>query len=218
MTHRTPRRVLGLFAAALAAAAAAALLPAAPAAAASLPPGIPSASEARSQLAGLQVRPEGASEPYDRSLFPHWGAVDGNCNAREYVLRRDGENVETDNACRAVSGTWFSAFDGETTTDPSTFDIDHLVPLAEAWRSGADTWSSSKRWSFANNVEGPLLWAVTASSNRGKGDQDPSDWQPSRSAVHCDYAKSWINAKHRYGLAVDSDEKAALTGMLDGSC
>ncbi|WP_017537406.1 HNH endonuclease family protein [Nocardiopsis halophila] len=218
MPHRSPRRVLGTTAAALAAAAAAALLPAVPAAAASLPPGIPTESEARSRLDGLTVRPEGASSPYDRSLFPHWEGVEGNCNAREYVLRRDGTGVETDGACRAVSGTWSSPYDGAGTTDPSDFDIDHMVPLAEAWRSGADTWSSAKRRSFANNVEGPLLWAVSASSNRAKSDQDPSDWQPSRSAVHCAYAASWIESKHRYALTVDWDEKDALRGMLDRAC
>ncbi|MBB6171091.1 hypothetical protein HNR23_001151 [Nocardiopsis mwathae] len=191
--------------------------PAAPAAA-SVPPGIPSKSTAQSQLNGLTVQAEGSSAGYDRSLFPHWITIEGNCNAREYVLRRDGSNVRTDDQCRPISGSWYSAFDGVTTTDPSTFDIDHLVPLAEAWRSGADSWSTSKRRDFANDVNAPALWAVTATSNRAKGDKDPADWMPPRTAAHCDYAKAWINVKHRYRLTVDSAEKSALQGTLNSRC
>ncbi|MFW5418562.1 HNH endonuclease [Nocardiopsis sp. CNT-189] len=218
-TPRFPRTLLGGAAAVLLAAAGLAAF-ASPAGAgvqaASLPPGIPSTADARTQLAGLDVREESESSPYDRSLFPHWNAVEGNCNAREYVLRRDGDGVEVDDACRAVAGSWFSEFDGVTADDASDIQIDHMVALKEAWRSGADSWSSAKRTSFANNVEGPLLWAVTGSSNQSKGDKDPSDWMPPRAESHCDYAKAWINSKHRYDLAVDDAEKSALEGVLNG--
>ncbi|GAA1102156.1 HNH endonuclease family protein [Nocardiopsis composta] len=222
MTHRTPRfprTPLGRSAAVLFAAAGLAAL-ASPAEAsveaASLPPGIPSTADARTQLAGLDVREESESSPYDRSLFPHWNTVEGACNAREYVLRRDGEGVQVDDECRAVAGSWFSEFDGVTADDPADIQIDHMVPLKEAWRSGADSWSSAKRTSFANNVEGPLLWAVSGSSNQSKGDKDPAEWLPPRTESHCDYAKAWINSKHRYDLAVDDAEKGALEGMLNG--
>ncbi len=183
-----------------------------------LPPGIPSKSAAQSQLNSITVRAEGASSAYDRALFPHWITIEGACDTRKYVLRWDGYNVTVDSQCRAISGSWYSDYDGVTTTDPSTFDIDHMVPLAEAWRSGADTWTTSKRRDFANDVTSPQLWAVTASSNRAKGDKDPAKWMPPRTAVHCDYVKSWINVKYRYGLTVDSAEKTALQNTLNTRC
>ncbi|ASU84615.1 HNH endonuclease [Nocardiopsis gilva YIM 90087] len=213
----TRRRVFGFLSTASAAVLLLVLVPAAPAAAA-VPPGIPTKATAQSQLNGLTVKSEGASSDYDRSLFPHWVTISGNCNAREYVLRRDGSNVRTDDRCRATSGSWYSEFDGVSTNDSSTFDIDHLVPLSEAWRSGADRWSTTKRRDFANDVNSPALWAVNASSNRAKGDQDPADWMPPRTAIHCKYVKAWINVKHRYNLAVNSAEKSALQSTLNNRC
>lgn len=39
-------------------------------------------------------------------------------------------------SCRVVSGLWHDAYTGETVRDPGELDVDHLVPLAEAHRSG----------------------------------------------------------------------------------
>ncbi|MFJ8582537.1 HNH endonuclease family protein [Micromonospora sp. NPDC093277] len=187
-------------------------------ASAAVPPGIPTKATAQSQLNSLTVRAEGASSAYDRALFPHWVAVEGTCDAREYVLKYDGSNVTVDSTCKATAGSWYSEYDGVTTTDASSFDIDHMVPLAEAWNSGADTWTTAKRRDFANDVSSPQLWAVSASSNRSKGDKDPAKWMPPRTAIHCSYVKSWINVKYRYGLAVDSAEKTALQNNLNSRC
>ena len=63
----------------------------------------------------------------------------------EYVLKRDGTNVVVDSACAATSGTWFSPYDGATWTAASDVDIDHMVPLKNAWISGANTWTAAKR-------------------------------------------------------------------------
>src|SRR3712207_6970625 len=49
-----------------------------------------------------------------------------------------------------VSGRWFDPYGGETYTDPSDIDVDHIVPPANAWRSGASSWDTAKRESFAN--------------------------------------------------------------------
>lgn len=51
----------------------------------------------------------------------------------EFVLERDGTNVVVNNACVAQSGSWRSKYDGETTTNASDLDIDHMVPLKNAW-------------------------------------------------------------------------------------
>ncbi|QSB04038.1 HNH endonuclease family protein [Natronoglycomyces albus] len=185
---------------------------------ASIPPGIPTLSQAQSQLNGLTVEPEGSRDGYSRDLFPHWRVVESPCTARQYVLVRDGSNVQTDSNCQPTSGSWFSEFDGETTTNAGDFDIDHMVPLAEAWRSGAASWTTAERAEFANDVNSSALWAVSRSSNASKGDRDPAEWMPPRTAIHCDYAKSWINVKHLYDLSVDAAERSALQSTLDTAC
>lgn len=179
-------------------------------------PGMVAAEEARAQLAGLKVAPADGMKGYSRSKFSHWSEQGDKCNTRELVLHRDGKDVVQDDECRAVSGTWTSLYDGVTVSDAAKMDIDHMVPLAEAWRSGASTWDADKRKAFANDRGSPQLLAVTASSNRSKGDQSPDLWQPDK-AFWCDYGRAWTTVKSGYGLSVTKPEKATLTEML-GTC
>jgi hypothetical protein len=179
------------------------------------PPGIPSKATAQSQLNGLRVAAQGSTSGYSRDLFPHWITISGACNTRETVLRRDGSNVVTDSSCAATSGRWYSPYDGATWTAASDVDIDHIVPLAEAWRSGASGWTTSRRQAFANDLSRPQLVAVTDNVNQAKGDQDPASWQPPLSSYRCTYAKMWIATKSYWGLAAQSAEKSALQGMLN---
>jgi hypothetical protein len=195
-------------------AAAAASVSLAPAALAA-PPNIPSKATAQSELNALTVAAEGSMTGYSRDLFPTWITISGTCNTREWVLKRDGTSVVTGGDCVPTSGSWFSEYDGVTISPSSGVDIDHVVPLAEAWRSGAAAWSTSTRQGFANDVTRPQLIAVSASSNRSKGDQDPSTWQPTRTAYRCTYSKMWIASKSYWGLWLQSTEKSALQVMLN---
>jgi hypothetical protein len=179
------------------------------------PPGIPSKASAQSQLNGLTVATEGSSSGYSRDLFPHWITISGACNTRETVLKRDGSNVVVNSSCAVTSGSWYSPYDGATWTNAADVDIDHIVPLSEAWRSGASSWTTSRRQSFANDLSHPQLIAVTDNVNQSKGDQDPSTWQPSRTAYRCTYAKMWISSKSFWGLRLQSSEKSALQTMLN---
>lgn len=195
-------------------ASAATLLSGSPAQAA--PPTPVSADTARGYLAQLTVRPEGSSDGYSRDKFPHWSTQSGACNTREVVLKRDGENVQQDGSCAAVSGTWKSAYDNATWTQASDLDIDHVVPLSEAWKSGANTWTTDRRKGFANDLGQPQLIAVTDNVNQAKGDKDPAEWMPSVTSYHCFYARMWVDVKQHYGLSVDPAEKSALTSVLNG--
>jgi hypothetical protein len=179
------------------------------------PPNIPSASTAVSRLATLTVAAESHGSTYNRDLFPHWITITGSCNTREQVLKRDGTNVVVNSSCAPTSGSWFSPYDGATWTNPADVDIDHMVPLAEAWASGAWAWSTSQRQTYANDLGGPELWAVTDNVNQSKGDKDPAEWQPSRTSFRCTYARAWVQVKYFYHLTVDSAERSALTGMLN---
>jgi hypothetical protein len=99
------------------------------------PPNIPSTSSANTLLAGLTVAAQGSQDGYSRDLFPHWITISGKCNTRETVLKRDGTNVETSSACASTSGSWYSPYDGATWTAASDLDIDHVVPLSNAWKA-----------------------------------------------------------------------------------
>ncbi|GAA4102363.1 hypothetical protein GCM10022248_89190 [Nonomuraea soli] len=137
------------------------------------------------------------------------------CNAREVVLKRDGENVATNASCAAVSDTLRSPYDGGEWTRASDVDIDHMVALAEAWRSGAHAWLPSKRRQFANSLTDSQLWAVTDSVNQTKGDKESSVWKPPLVSFWCIYARSWISVKYDWRLTQQASEKSAQQAMLD---
>lgn len=178
-------------------------------------PGMVSAAVARTQLAALAVGKPGTMAGYSRDKFTHWAEQGDKCDTREVVLRRDGKNVTQDAQCRAVSGTWKSLYDGAEITDAAKLDIDHMVPLAEGWRSGAAGWDAAKRKAFANDLTRPQLLAVSAASNRSKGDQSPDLWQPPDKTSWCLYGRAWTTVKSYYGLTVTQPEKAMLTTMID---
>ena len=179
------------------------------------PPDPPAVSTSRQYLNELTVRAEGSTTGYSRDLFPHWHTVSGTCDTREEVLKRDGSNVVTNSACESTSGRWYSVYDATWVEDDSGIDIDHMVPLAEAWKSGANAWTTAHREEYANDRTRAQLIAVSASSNRSKGDRDPASWQPTNASVHCIYAREWIWVKHYYELSVQADEKTALQTMLN---
>ncbi|PGH06876.1 hypothetical protein GX51_02121 [Blastomyces parvus] len=181
------------------------------------PPNIPSPTEARSLLASIAVAPQGPQDGYDRDLFPHWITIEGACNTRETVLKRDGTDVDVGSDCYPSTGSWHSLYDGETWTQASDLDIDHVVPLSNAWKSGAAEWAEAKRRDFANDLENPQLIAVTDNVNQEKSDAGPEEWKPPLAAYHCEYASMWVKVKSVYELTITDAEKAALADML-GTC
>ncbi|MFI5607243.1 HNH endonuclease family protein [Amycolatopsis sp. NPDC051903] len=166
---------------------------------------------ARRQLAGLRVAPADTGAHYSRADWPHWSIVAGDCDARETVLRNQGRGVTTGAHCTVTAGTWTSPYDGTTVTRPGALDIDHMVPLAEAARSGTRGWTRAQRERYPNDTR-LVLVAVTAKSNRSKGDQDPAHWLPARD--RCGYVAHWVAVKATYGMTVDTAEHDAIASVL----
>ncbi len=165
----------------------------------------------------LTIAPDQLSG-YERTLFKHWIDADKDkCDTRKEVLIQEAVSIpKLSSDCVFNGGKWISAYDGLATTDYSTLDIDHMVPLSEAWRSGAWKWSPAQREAFANDLtDSRSLIAVTASLNRQKSDQDPSTWLPL--VDKCTYVSNWIAIKVRYSLTVDTAEATALTTLV-ASC
>jgi hypothetical protein len=155
---------------------------------------------------------------YNRALFKHWIDADKDgCDTRAEVLIEEAITKPKVGAkCKLTGGKWISSYDGKTITNASLLDVDHMVPLAEAWRSGAWKWSSAKRQAFANDLDDArALIAVTLSTNRSKGDKDPALWVPAKE--QCTYVDNWIAIKVKYSLTVDAKEATKLNTLIN-SC
>ena len=168
-----------------------------------------------SLIQSLTVAPE-RTTGYDRNLFKHWVDEDGDgCDSRKEVLIQESITpVTLGTGCLIIGGKWVSAYDLQETTDSSTFDVDHMVPLKEAWDSGAWNWSAASRQAFANDLSfAHSLIAVSASSNRSKSDRDPVNWLPTNTDYLCEYTVAWVQVKARWSLSVDAAEKTKLLSL-----
>jgi Protein of unknown function (DUF1524)/Excalibur calcium-binding domain len=168
-------------------------------------------------LDGLTVKGRAPKTGYARDRFGRaWIDTDHNhCDTRDDILRRDLTQDAVTGGCEVTSGVLHDPYTGKViryTRGHSEVDIDHLVPLSDAWQKGAAKWPESKREALAND---PLnLLAVDASTNRGKGDGDAATWLPPRKTFRCAYVARQIAVKRKYGLWVTGAEKAAMGRVL----
>ncbi|NES13101.1 MULTISPECIES: HNH endonuclease family protein [Micromonospora] len=168
-------------------------------------------------VAGLPVATE-VRTGYSRDLFPHWIDADHDgCNTRNEVLLAEAVSAPTvSGTCTLSGGRWYSYYDNAYWTLTGDLDIDHMVPLAEAWDSGARNWTTSRRQAYANDLgDSRALAAVTDNVNQAKGDQDPATWLPPYASARCRYVDEWVAVKIRWRLTVDSAEKSALTSWAN---
>ncbi|MFF4617725.1 HNH endonuclease family protein [Nonomuraea jabiensis] len=171
----------------------------------------------RAAVADLAVATE-SREGYKRTSFRHWVDADGDgCSARAEVLIAEAIDPPTVGPkCALTGGVWYSYYDDAVVDSASGLDVDHLVPLAEAWDSGASAWDGTKREAYANYLDAPEhLVAVTARSNRQKADKDPAEWLPIEQ-VRCRYISDWVAVKRHWQLSVDAAEKAKLVEIAEG--
>ena len=131
------------------------------------------------------------------------------------LISEADDPVTVGSSCSLSGGRWFSYYDRVSWTDSGRIDIDHVVPLAEAWDSGARSWTATQRQSYANDLgDYRTLVGVTDSVNQSKGDQDPAEWMPTYDK--CRYIREWVAVKLRWRLSVDSGEKTALQSLSSG--
>ncbi|WP_327411313.1 HNH endonuclease family protein (plasmid) [Streptomyces sp. NBC_01281] len=171
--------------------------------------------------AAVDLLPSAAEsrDGYQRTSFKHWVDADRDgCSTRAEVLISESRVQPTiEPGCKVTAGQWYSFYDGVTVTAPGGLDIDHMVPLAEAWDSGASAWTPERREAYANDRDADSsLVAVTARTNRSKADQDPADWLPPLLDARCTYAADWVATKLRWKLTVDDRERASLAEIAAG--
>ena len=190
----------------------------------------PDIAEALTALDSLEVKGRAPKTGYEREEFGQaWSddvTVDfghNGCDTRNDILRRDldPESLvlkEGTHDCVALSGTLHDPYSGQDiefqrgAQTSSAVQIDHVVPLADAWQKGAQQWSPEKRRDFANDPRN--LLAVDGPLNQQKGAGDAATWLPPNKGFRCEYARRIVEVKAAYELWVTEAEKDALSRLL----
>lgn len=190
-----------------------------------VPTGTFDAATASTRLAGIPIAEPGRMKGYGREcddggacVFGRpWFDADGDgCDQRSQVLARDLTEVKRkEGRCAVTSGTLLDPYTGDTVTTVSKIQIDHVVPLAEMWRSGAAGWPQERRTAAANDLRN--LLAVQGKVNQSKGDQTPDAWMPPNTGYACSYARIYVTVKAELGLTATAAERVALETAL-ASC
>ncbi|MEU1334880.1 HNH endonuclease family protein [Streptomyces sp. NPDC005865] len=188
-------------------------------------PAAPGAPTETTTLADAVHRIPAADENrdgYARARFRHWNAgakADGCDTGAEVLIAEASEAPTVRGRCRITGGEWLSYFDAQEVEGTRKLDVAHLVPLAEAWDSGASEWSAARREAYANDLGAPSsLVAVTSRTHRARGAKDPSHWLPPQPSAHCRYVSEWVATKLRWDLAADPAELDALAVFGSGQC
>lgn len=162
----------------------------------------------------VRQAPAGPEFYEDAFEYPVVGA-DG-CTTRERVVIDGASDRTLASPCAVLHPQWVSVWDVTVLVDPDDVDVAHMVPMEEAWYSGAWAWTAQQRRDFANDLSNSVSFRIlTASTNAERGSSDPADWWPPYHGAHCNYAMEWVWIKARWNLSVDPAEYAALMTQLD---
>lgn len=160
-------------------------------------------------------KPALPTRTYNRKDWPHWTDDDHDCqNTRAEILIRDNIGLlkyKRNKPCNVTWGKWICPYTGKEFTKTSDLDIDHIVPLAYAHKTGGANWPRAKKKEFANDQIN--LVAVEDNINQEKGDQGPDEWRPPLKSYWQEYARRWRKVKQKYGLYIGPVEEAALKDM-----
>jgi hypothetical protein len=179
-----------------------------------------SGTKATSVLAKLPIKGRAPKTGYDRDLFSDgWGKI-GDCDARNFILRRDLKSItwRLSPRCTVATGILNDPYTAKKiyfvrgVSTSSAVQIDHVVAVSDAWQKGAQQLSFSKRYAFYND---PLnLLAVDGPANMQKSDSDAASWLPANKGYRCSYVSRQIAVKHKYKLWVTKAERDALARVL----
>jgi len=152
---------------------------------------------------------------YDRKEWPHWIDADNDCqDTRAEILIRDSKSTikfKRNKPCNVSWGKWLDPYTGQVFYKASDIDIDHIVPLAHAYKMGGQYWSREEKRAFANDFEN--LIAVEDNANQSKGAKPPQEWMPTNESFQCDYLIKWKYIKAKYQLEESDTEKDYIQNL-----
>lgn len=170
----------------------------------------------RAAIRALPVADHSHVGSYDRDKeFGDWITQHGECDTRAVVLIKESlKPVTKSYYCTVSKGRWYSYYNARYYKNAygGAIQIDHTVPVENAWISGAWRWTKSTRVRYYNDLEDPrTLVGVDAYDNESKSDQDPTTWLPSHG--RCRYVRYWVAVKTRWQLSVTAAEKTKLATL-----
>lgn len=144
-------------------------------------------------------------------------------NTRALVLMRDSVHpvvYKDNNHCVVQSGHWNDPYTGKVFTSTDDIQIDHLVPLKNAYLSGAYKWTFRARCLYANYLgEEFHLISANGSENMKKGDKGPDKYIPPDSSYTCTYLKNWLKVKFLWGLKMTvAEAQGTSQAIKDNNC
>lgn len=144
-------------------------------------------------------------------------------NTRAKVLIRDSEapvSFKEKNHCLVEKGRWADPYTGSNLDESAQIQIDHMVPLKNAYVSGASEWDYQTRCHYANYM-GNTFHLISASGreNMRKGDASPARYIPPNQAYRCQYLENWLKIKLIWKLKMVPAEVAAIRqGIIENAC
>jgi hypothetical protein len=175
------------------------------------------------ELEKLSIHEHASKTGYARDQFLSSGAWNKwqDCNTREKILGRDLDEIIYDaNGCTVLAGILHDPYTGKTidfqrgTSTSSAVQIDHIIALSNAWKTGAQDWTFAKRNQFANDDLN--LIAADGPANMQKSDHDASEWLPSNKSFRCEYVARQIAVKLKYMLWAVRAEYDTMKNILSG--
>jgi hypothetical protein len=174
---------------------------------------------------GTQVNDSpGGFEPYNRRHhFGGWVNEDSdkNClDTRAEVMVRDAADPSSvqfrPDGCVVIKGLWHDPYTGTDFKTANAIQIDHVVPLKNAYESGAHDWEPPRRCHYANFLHNRFhLLAVNAHENMSKGDKSPERYMPPDTKFQCEYLHDWMMIKTIWQLSVTRAELSAVVQYLN---
>jgi hypothetical protein len=179
------------------------------------PTAIPSGTrdELLTLIQRLEVADPDPSRPrYVRDDWDEGRDEDGDClRTRHEVLADESLVPATIEDCHVLAGEWVDPLTGQDVTDPDQLQVDHLVALADAHRSGGWRWDTETKGDYANSLTDPdLLNAVLGAENERKADAGPEAYRPPNRESWCWYGFAYARVKATWSLTVTPEQADGL--------
>jgi len=178
------------------------------------PPTSPTGVSLLNALSQLVADPDFNRPAYHRESFREGADFDGDCvRTRHEVLQTEAEEFEmTANGCSVARGQWWEPYSGRWILNPEDLEVDHVVSLGDAWRSGAWAFTLEQKMEFSNQLAN--LNAIYGPENQSKADSGPAEYSPTNPLQRCSYLAQYASVKVAWGLSITpGDFEAIRTGL-----
>lgn len=137
---------------------------------------------------------------------------------RGLVLERESKTpiqVYPKDPCFVAQGSWFDPYTDHFYSKATEVEIDHVVPLKNAYISGAFRWPWKIRCAYFNFLGNRThLIPIESSVNRDKSDKSIEQWLPPNQKYYCQYVSNWLRNKAIWNLMMSENEVRAIIQIV----